>query len=74
MKICKIRNCGEASVIDDPMFLSIADEIREPKGKSKDKYRISAISTFYRRNLQFSKLGNLMNFPINLRILLDNIL
>lgn len=56
------------------MFLSITDEIREPKGKSKDKYRISTIPTFYWQNLQFSKLGGLMNFPINLQILFEKIM
>ncbi|WDT68023.1 hypothetical protein [Cloacibacterium sp. TD35] len=41
----KIWNGGEVPVIGDPMFLSIADELREPTGKPQGKYWISTIPT-----------------------------
>lgn len=41
----KIWNGGEVPVIGDPMFLSIADELREPTGKPQGKYWITTIPT-----------------------------
>ncbi len=41
----KIWNGGEVPVIGDPMYLSIVDELREPKGKPQGNYWITRVPT-----------------------------
>ena len=45
MSTGKIWNGGEVPVIGDPMFLSIADELKQPTGKPQGKYWITTIPT-----------------------------